>query len=484
MNTPLIIDNESCEASGGDRYEVLNPLDGSLASSCAAATADDAARAAAAAQTAYLSWRSSSPSERRTLLLKAADILDEKTPDFISAMRREIGASDLWAGFNVHLASTLFREAASLATRIQGNTIPTDKPNTLSMTVRQPVGPCLSIVPWNGPVVLAARAIAYPIVCGNTVVFKASETSPETHRLLCEALYEAGLPAGVLNYITTAPSDAPNVVESLIANPQIRRINFTGSTQVGRAIAELSARHLKRCLLELGDKSPLVVLDDADIEHAVSAAIFGSFLYQGQICMSTDRIIVDESIADAFVQRFTERAASLPTGSPLQNSSCVIGPVINTAASLRINSLIDDAVDKGARVVLGGKSDSAQFPATVIDHITESMSIFEQETFGPVISILRAQDAVDAVRLANSTEFGLSAAVFGKDTKRALDVAMSIDTGSCHINGPTVQNEAQAPYGGTKASGWGRFDGGEAVIEEFTELKWITIEDSAQPYPF
>jgi acyl-CoA reductase-like NAD-dependent aldehyde dehydrogenase len=352
------------------------------------------------------------------------------------------------------------------------------------MTLRQPAGVVLSIVPWNGPVVLAARAIAYPLVCGNTVVFRASETSPRTHQLLAEAFWEAGLPPGVLNFITNAPEDAAEVIDALIAHPAVRRINFTGSTRVGRIIAEKAGRHLKKCLLELGGKAPFVVLDDADIDGAVNAAIFGSFLYQGQICMSTERFVVDDKVADEFVKKFAERAKGLPCGDPGTGAgSCVIGPMIETRSGTRINGLIDDAVAKGAKIVVGGQADGAVMQATIIDHVTPDMKIYDEETFGPITTVVRARNTEDCVRIANDTEYGLAAAVFGRDISRALAVASRIEAGHVHVNGATVQNEAQAPYGGTKGSGYGRFDG-RAVIEEFTELKWVTIEPSNQFYPF
>lgn len=483
MDTQLIIDNKLIAASGGATFARHSPTTGDVVTRAAAASVADAIAAVDSAQTAFRSWSTTGPTERRRILLKAADILESKTAEFISAMAQEVGASGLWAGFNVMLAANVFREAASLATQIQGETIPTDKPGTLSMTVRQPVGVILSIVPWNGPVVLAARAIAYPLVCGNTIVFRASETSPKTHSLVVEAVMEAGLPAGALNMLTNAPHDAAEVVDTLIAHKAVRRINFTGSTRVGRIIAEKAGRHLKRCLLELGGKSPQVVLDDADIDEAVKAALFGSFLYQGQICMTTGRIIVDEKIADTFVKKFAAKARKLPMGDPTKGAACVIGPLIVHESGQRLNSMIDDALAKGATIRVGGKATGAMMPATIIDAVTSEMKIYEEESFGPLIAIVRAKNTEDAVRLANDTAYGLSASVFGRDVTRALNVAMRIDAGHCHVNGSTVQNECQAPYGGTKDSGYGRFDG-RAVIDEFTELKWITIEPSVQQYPF
>jgi salicylaldehyde dehydrogenase len=380
------------------------------------------------------------------------------------------------------LAANVFREAAAMVTQIQGETIPTDKPGALSMTVRQAVGVILSIVPWNGPVVLAARAIAYPIACGNTVVFRASEASPKTHALVADALVQAGFPPGVLNLMTNAPKDGPEVIDALIAHKAVRRINFTGSTRVGRIIAQKAATQLKRCLLELGGKSPQVVLDDANIDEAVKAAVFGSFLYQGQICMSTERLVVDESVADEFVAKFAARAKELVMGDPRVNPGCVIGPMVASESGTRLNAMIDDALSKGAVLACGGKADGAIMSATIMDHVKPGMTIYGDETFGPITTVVRVKGVEEAIAVANDTEYGLSAAVFGRDVTRALDVAMRIESGSVHVNGATVQNEAQAPYGGTKNSGYGKFDG-RAVIDEFTELKWITIEPSVQQYP-
>jgi acyl-CoA reductase-like NAD-dependent aldehyde dehydrogenase len=482
LDTYLYIDNKEQASATGATFERRNPASDAVISRGAAASVEDAVRAVASAEKAFAEWSKSGPTQRRALLLKAADEIEARADAFVEAMSLEVGANELWARFNVMLAGNLFREAAGLATQLQGETIPSDRPGSLSMTIRQPVGVILSIVPWNGPVVLAARAIAYPLVCGNTVVFRASETSPRTHELIAQAVLAAGFPAGALNFITNDPKDAPQVVDALIAHPAVRRINFTGSTHVGRIIAEKAGRQLKRCILELGDKSPLVVLEDANVDHAVAAGIFGAFLYQGQICMSTERIIVDEKIADEYVAKFAERATALPVGDP-SKGACILGPVISNAAASRLKDLLDDAVSKGAKLVAGGTATGAMLSATVLDGVNPSMRIYSEETFGPIVSIIRAKDTEDAVRIANDTEFGLSAGVFGTDISRALDVAQRIDTGSVHINGATVNNEAQAPYGGTKASGFGRFDG-RAVIDEFTELKWITIETSGQGYPF
>jgi salicylaldehyde dehydrogenase len=301
--------------------------------------------------------------------------------------------------------------------------------------------------------------------------------------LVAEALIEAGLPPGALNVLTNAPEDAPEVIDALIAHPAVRRINFTGSTRVGRIIAQKAATQLKRCLLELGGKAPLVVLDDANVDAAVKAAAFGAFLYQGQICMSTERLVVDERVADDFVAKLAARAQELPMGDPAAGPGCVIGPMAHPENGARLNALIEDALAKGAVLVSGGNANGAVMPATILDKVTPEMKIYDEETFGPLTTVVRVNGVEEAVRVANDTAYGLSSAVFGHDVHRAMSVALRIDAGSCHINGATVQNEAQAPYGGTKHSGYGRFDG-RAVIDEFTELKWITIEPENQPYPF
>ena len=397
-------------------------------------------------------------------------------------MIAETGATRGWAGFNVHLAAGILREAAAMTTQIAGEVIPSDVPGSLAMAVRQPVGVVLGIAPWNAPIILGTRSIAMPLACGNTVVFKVSELCPATHHLIAQTLRDAGLPAGTVNVVSNAPDDAPAVVEALIAHPAIRRVNFTGSTRVGRIIAQSAARHLKPVLLELGGKAPLLVLDDADLDAAVDAAAFGAFMNQGQICMSTERLVVDDAIADAFAARFAAKAASLPAGDP-RRDDVVLGAVVTPEAIQRIRRLIDDAVSKGAKLIAGGGIEGNIMAATVLDKVTPAMEIYGEESFGPVVCIVRVSGTEEAIRVANDSEYGLSSAVFGRDIARAMEVAKRIESGICHINGPTVHDEAQMPFGGVKASGYGRF-GGKAGINEFTELRWITVQTTPRHYPF
>jgi len=481
MDIELLIGGRKIAATGKATFERRDPVTGQVATRAPAARAADVDAAVEAAAAAFPSWAQESPSKRRAILNKAADLIEERTPQFIEVGIAETGATGPWLGFNCHFAALILREAAAATTQIKGEVVPSDKPGNLAMAFRQPVGVLVGMAPWNAPVILGTRAVAMPIACGNTVVLKASEMCPRLHLMIGECLEEAGLPKGVINVVTHAAEDAPEVVTRLIDHPKVRRINFTGSTRVGRIVAETAARHLKPVLLELGGKAPLVVLDDADIDAAVNAAAFGAFMNQGQICMSTERIIVDQKIADDFARKFAEKAAKLPHGDP--RGQVVLGSVIDRATIDRVDALIDDALDKGAELVTGGAEEGTIMPATIVDKVTPEMKLFRDESFGPVVCVVRARDAEHAIELANDTEYGLSASVFGGDVRRAMDVARRIESGICHINGPTVHDEPQMPFGGVKASGYGRF-GGNAGIDAFTELRWITIEDPKQHYPF
>ncbi|WP_028225721.1 aldehyde dehydrogenase [Paraburkholderia ferrariae] len=478
----MLIDGERVPARDGATFERRNPLDGTVASRAPAASVEDARAAVDAAARAFPAWSALGPGERRARLTQAAHALEAQADAFVDAMAAETGASALWAGFNVHLAAEGLREAAAMTTQIGGELIPSDVPGNLAMGVRQPAGVVLGIAPWNAPVILAVRAIALPLACGNTVVLKGSEICPATHGLIIEAMQEAGLPRGAVNFVTNAPADAAHIVEAMIAHPKVRRVNFTGSTRVGRLIAEQCARHLKPAVLELGGKAPFVVLNDADLDAAVDAAVFGAFANSGQICMSTERIIVDEQIADAFVGKLAARARALPLGDP-RKGPVVLGSVVDMSTVERCNALIDDALAKGATLLCGGKAESTLMPATLLDHVTPAMHLYHDESFGPVKPIVRVRGDEAAIACANDNPYGLSSAVFSRDSARALNVARRIESGICHINGPTVHDEAQMPFGGVKDSGFGHF-GGKAGIAEFTELRWITLQTTPRHYPF
>ena len=479
----LLIAGRDVPASGSATFNRLNPISGEVVTRAAAASVADARAAADAAAAAFPKWSAIGPGERRAKLNKAADLLESRAAQFASILTTETGATGGWGHFNVHLAANMLREAAAMTTQISGEVVPSDVPGSLAMALRQPVGVVLGIAPWNAPIILGVRAIALPLACGNTVILKASEVCPATHRLIGAVLNEAGLGEGVVNVVTHDPKDAEAIADALVAHPAVKRVNFTGSTRVGRIIAMLGAKHLKPVLLELGGKAPLIVLDDADLDAAVDATVFGAFANSGQICMSTERVIVDEKVADQFGAKLAKRVAALPVGDP-RKGDFVLGSVVGRSTVERVQQLVRDAVVKGAKVLCGGESaDGTIMKGIVVDKVTPDMSLFREESFGPQVSITRVTSAEEAVRVANDTEYGLSAALFSRDIAKAIELAKRIESGICHINGPTVHDEAQMPFGGVKASGYGRF-GGKAGINEFTELRWITIQTTPRHYPF
>ncbi len=466
---------------GGKTAIRRNPVTGGDATQYAAATPEDAAAAAKAAGAAYPEWSKTGPGLRRSMLNKAAEELEKKQGEIVDAMVCETGATKGWSAFNVKLGADIFREAAAMTTQLTGETIPSNRPGTISFAIRKPVGPMLGIAPWNAPVILGVRAIAMPLACGNSVVLKGSEMCPRTHRLIVDALLAAGCPDGVVNYINNAPEDAPDIVETLVSHPAIRRINFTGSTRIGKIIAGLAARELKPVLLELGGKAPMAVLSDADISEAVKGAVFGAFFNQGQICMSTERLIVDEEIGDAFVAAFAKRTKTITAADPALGDA-PLGAVVSERTVEHLRELVRDAKAKGASIVIEGAVDGAIMQPTIVDQVTSAMRLWGEESFGPVVAITRARGDDEIVRLANDTEYGLSAAVYGADMSRLMSVAERIESGICHVNGPTVYDEPQMPFGGVKASGYGRF-GGRFGIEAFTEIRWLTINTQPAPLP-
>ena len=330
------------------------------------------------------------------------------------------------------------------------------------------------LIPWNAPALLVGNSVPNALAVGNTVVMKASEQTPRTHGLVAECLIEAGLPDGVYNLVTNAPEDAPEVVDELIAHPAVRRVHFTGSTRVGRIIAQKAAAHLKRAILELGGKAPVLVLADADLDQAVSVAVFSSFANSGQGCIVTERIIVDRTIADEFTRRLAALSATLTCGDA-RNPDTVLGPVVGPDSIKRLSDLVQDAVAAGAKLLTGGTADGPCFAPTVLADVTPDMRAWREESFGPIVTVVAVDGPEEALRMANDTDYGLTAAIFTRNLALALDLAKRINVGMCHINGTTLDDEPQMPFGGVKDSGYGK-SGGRAGLQEFTELQWITIE--------
>ena len=481
QNVAMRIGGRDAGSADGRHYEKRNPYTGELVARVPDAGPLDAVAAVGAASAAFREWSKTPPSKRRAILWKAAELLEARAQHVAKTMTAETGSTFGWGMFNTFFAAGMMREAAAATTQVTGEVIPSDIPGNIAMGVRQPVGVVVGIAPWNAPMILGVRAVAVPLAVGNTVVLKASEETPMTHRIIGEVLEEAGIPAGAINVLTTSREGAAAAVDALIADPRVKRINFTGSTHVGKIIAEKAARFLKPVLLELGGKAPLVVLDDADLEEAAAAANFGAFMHQGQICMSTERLVVQKKVVEPFVKLLVKRAKALKVGDPADPQT-QIGAMISERAAARVSDLVADAKKRGARILCGGEAKGVMFPPTVIDKVTPEMRIYREESFGPVVIVVPVHDDEEAIRSANDTEYGLTAAVFSRNLDRAYAVAERIESGICHINGSTVADEPQMPFGGVKMSGHGRF-GGRAGINEFTELRWITIQTGHRHYP-
>ena len=443
----------------------------------------DAERAVAGAAAAFPEWAAAPPAVRQQVFLRAADILESRRDEIVGLLARETGCTFGFGMFQTIFTPGLLRQAAAVAYAPIGEVIPSDVPGAMAMGLRQPVGVVGAIAPWNAALILSLRSITAPLAYGNTVVLKPSEWSPVTGGTLWGEIFaEAGLPAGALSIVTHAPGEAAGVADVLVEHPAVRRINFTGSTQTGRRLAEACGRQLKRVLLELGGSNPLLVLADADLAYAVDAAAFGSFLHQGQICMSTRRIIVERSIAEAFTEQLVEKTRALKVGDPKEHDT-IIGPLINGQALATVAARVEDAVDRGATLLVGGSAEGPCYQPTLLTGVPDDAPFALEETFGPVASIEVVDDAAAAVARANATGYGLSAGIITSDADRGMTFARMIESGIVHVNDQTVGDEPQMPFGGVKDSGFGRF-GGRAAMDEFTELRWVTVQSGTRHFPF
>ena len=477
------VGGEWVASSDGTTFDVTDPFTGETVVRAAAGTRDDARRAIEAATEAFPEWAATPPGVRQGIFLRAADILESRRDEVVELLARETGSTFGFGMFQMFFTPGLLRQAAGSAYAPTGEVIPSDVPGAMAMGLRQPVGVVGAIAPWNAALILSLRSITAPLVLGNTVVLKPSEWSPITGGTLWgEVFAEAGLPAGVLNIVTHAPGAAAGIGDELVENPAVRRLNFTGSTNTGRRLAEACGRQLKRVVLELGGSNPLIVLGDADLQYAVDAAAFGCFLHQGQICMSTRRIIVERSIADEFTEKLVAKTASFKVGDPKEHDT-IIGPLINRQALSTVSARVQDVVDRGAQVLVGGETDGPCYRPTLLTNVPDDSPFSCEETFGPVASIEIVDDADEAVSRANATGYGLSAGIITGDNQRGFELASRIESGIVHVNDQPVGDEPQMPFGGVKDSGWGRF-GGRAAVEEFTELRWVTVQAGARHFPF
>jgi aldehyde dehydrogenase (NAD+) len=467
--------------SKGAKFPDYNPSDGSLWAEVPDATVEDAAAAIEAAHDAFAEWSAMPFTKRSHILLKAGEVFQKRRDDIVKAVVEEGGGWFGKAMFETGYTAELFVAAAAANFGSIGDVLPSEY-GKLSLAVRRPMGVVTVISPWNFPLILTGRGMLFPLVAGNTIVLKPSEDTPYLGGLLwAEIFEEAGLPKNVLNVVTCSRESVASVGDELIENPLVKGVSFTGSTAVGRLVAAKAGAHLKKCCVELGGKNSMIVCDDADLERATQAANFGAFMHQGQICMSVERLIVDEKIHDKFVEAFLPRVKKLKVGATSSKEN-VLGPLINDRAAERVARHFEDARKKGARVLAGGRINGRFVEPTVFAGVTPDMLLYQEETFGPVCSIFKAANDEEAIRIANDSEYGLTAGVFSEDEGRALAIVNRLDTGNCHVNCSPVNDEPHVPFGGFKASGSGKH-GGRWSMETFTETRWITLERGGRLFP-
>lgn len=476
---PLYIDGQWRPGSEGAWAEDVNPATGKVFARIAQASAADVEDAIASAHRARVGWAATPAGERAAVLTKAAAIIASRTDEIRDAIIEENGSVFIKAPWEVGYAVEALRVAAGLAYLVGGNTFPMSQPGQLSMTIRQPLGVIGGIAPFNSPFLLTMKKVAFALAAGNTFVLKPSELTPISGLLMAECFEQAGLPPGVFNVV---PGPAEVVGTRLVEDPRVRMITFTGSGRVGRLLAAQCGAQMKRVCLEMGGKNPLVVLADADLKYAVDSAAFGIFFHQGQVCMANSKVIVEAPLFDAFAAAFTEKAKGIKVGDP-RSPETVVGPLIRPQQCTFIRGQLDDAVAKGATLLTGGTHDGPFFAPTVLAGVTPEMTIYHEESFGPVTSLIRARDAEHALEIANDTAYGLSSAIVTNDLQKAFDFALRSESGMVHINDTTISDESHIAFGGVKGSGFGR-EGGVQSMEEVTELKWITVQMGQRQYPF
>lgn len=462
----------------GGALDVLEPANGKVLTRVGNANAADIRAAAAEARKAQKDWAATPYEKRAAILRKAADLLEANQDELIPWIARETGAIPAKAGFEIHLVAQIIHRAASLVTEPQGLVLPSD-PGRISMARRVPRGVIGVISPFNFPLILSTRAVAPALATGNAVVLKPDPRTPMAGGFIVARIFEeAGLPKGVLQVL---PGGA-EAGEAMCSDPDIAMIAFTGSSHVGRRIGELAGKHLKKVQLELGGKNAVIVLDDAELDSAASAIAFGAWFHQGQICMTTGLVLAHESIVDKLVDKLVAKANHLPVGDPL--GQVALGPIISKGQVQRIHGIVQDSIKAGAKLAAGGTFDGPYYKPTVLTGIKPGMRAFDEEVFGPVASVASFKTDDEAVTLATTNEYGLSAGVFSASVGRALAVGNRLNTGLLHINDQTVADEPHIPFGGNGASGNGTRIGGPANFEEFTQWQWVTIKEKPNPYPF
>lgn len=474
----MLIGGEWVDAVSGETFDDMNPYTWDVYARVPKGDAKDAGRAMAAAYAARKPWSATPPIERSLIVSKAGHILEESRQEFADVLTAEGGSTFGKAMFEISQTVDLLATAGADSKRILGETFHTD-PNKLSMTLLRPKGTVVAISPWNFPLILSMYKVAYSLATGNTVVFKPSSDTPVIGLKIGELFERAGLLGGALN-VVTGPGSV--LGDALIGDDRCSYVTITGETTTGRRVAQRAAEGLKEYTLELGGKNPLIILAGADIDYAVNAASFGTFLHQGQICMSVGRVIVEKPIVEEFAGKLAEKAASLPAGDPTV-AETVIGPLINDDQVRKVDAYVQDAVAAGAKLLCGGTYEGRVYEATVLTNVTRDMGAWQEEIFGPVAPVLAVSDEKEALEVANDTTYGLSAGVITPDLEKAIYLAEGLEAGMVHVNDASIDAEASVPFGGSKWSGQGR-EGGRYSIDALTEMKWVTIQKQQRSYPF
>jgi benzaldehyde dehydrogenase (NAD) len=464
---------------GAGESPVVEPATGNELSTVGLASTEDVTRACATAAEAQREWIRRPYNERAAVLQRAAALFEEHTPEIAEWVVKETGGIRPWAGFQTGAAVAICQEAAALAAMPYGEVLRSGQPR-LSIARRVPVGVVGVIAPFNAPIILSLRAIAPALALGNGVVLKPDLRSAVAGGASIVRIFEeAGLPPGLLGLV----NGGADIGEALVVDRHVRVIAFTGSTRAGRAVGALAGQHLKRAHLELGGNSALIILDDVDPEEAASIGAFGSYFHQGQICMATSRHLVQQGVAEAYVERLSVHAGRLPVGNPA-TEEVAVGPIIDAHQRDAVHDVVTASVAAGARLVTGGTFEGLFYRPTVLDHVTVDSPAFQQEIFGPVAPVTTFETVEEAIRLASDTEYGLSLGILTHDLNRALEIAEQVPTGMVHINDQTVNDEFLQPFGGVGDSGTGRVGGAEANLESFTEVQWVTIRSGLAQYPF
>jgi vanillin dehydrogenase len=468
------------DGSGAKRLVDVNPYDGSPVAEFRIAGVDDVDAAYRAAREAQSGWEAVNAYAKRAVFERAVRYIEENTGAITSIIMEELGGTRLKAAFEIGLVIDIIKEAATFPLRMEGRILPSPLEDKENRVYRVPVGVVGVISPFNFPFFLSMKSVAPALAAGNGVVLKPHEDTPITGGTLIGEIFErAGLPGGLLNVIVT---EVDSIGDSFIDHPIPRVLSFTGSSRVGRHIAEVAAREFKQPILELGGNSALIVLSDADLDLAVDAAVFSRFTHQGQICMSTNRVLVHTSVYDEFEARYVKRVAALKVGDPAQHDT-IIGPLINARQVATLDAQIDRAIAEGARPLLRGTPSGNLFPPAILAGVTSEMAIAGEELFGPVVCLMRFDTEDQAVAMANDTPLGLSGAVHTRDIERGLAVAQKIDSGMIHINDSTIHDEPIVAFGGVKESGMSRLNG-ESSLAAFTALKWISINRGRRTFPY